>query len=98
MMMKFLKLLLYLLGTCLVVAVSVETLLRLAFADPDYYWGNRFLFISPNIYENRRDQFWTYRPHTPIREVAVYGMPALFTKQPRIFVEYDCFMKSNTLG
>jgi hypothetical protein len=96
--MRILLLLLYLVGTCLFIVFSSEVLLRFIFLDPDYYWDRRFLFVSPNAYQNRGDRFWTYRPRTTIREVAVYGMPALLTAQPKIFVEYDCFMKSNNLG
>ena len=96
--MRILKVLLYLVGTWFFVVLSLEFLLRFTFLDPDYYWDRRFLFVSPNAYQNRGDRFWTYRPHMNIREVAVYGMPALFTAKPKMVVEYDCFMKSNNLG
>jgi hypothetical protein len=96
--MRILKVLLYFVGTCFFVVLSLEFLLRVTFLDPDYYWDRRFLFVSPNAYQNRGDRFWTYRPHMNIREVVVYGMPALLTAQPTMVVEYDCFMKSNNLG
>jgi hypothetical protein len=98
MTIKIWKLSLYLVITCLFMVFSLEALLRFAFSDPDFYWDRRFLFVSPNAYQNRGDRFWTYVPHTTIREAAVYAMPSLFTAQPKIFVEYDCSMKSNNLG
>ena len=88
----------YLLGACLFVILGLEALLRIAFADPDYYWHNRFLFVSPNAFSNHDDSFWTYRPDVTIREVGIYGAAALFSTKPRMLVEYDCRMRSNNLG
>jgi hypothetical protein len=88
----------YLLATCLFVILGLEALLRIAYADPDHYWHNRFLFISPNAYRNFDDNFWTYRPDVTIREVGIYGVAALFSTKPKILVEYDCRMRSNNLG
>lgn len=95
---RALKWLLYLFGVALFVALGLEGLLRVTYADPDYYWDNRFLFIFRNAYLNREGHFWTYRPEAKIREAAVYAVRAPFTTQLRMVVEYDCGMRSNNLG
>lgn len=88
----------YWLGVVLFVPLTVELLLRLIAVDPFYYWQYRFQFISPDVLENRGDGVWTYRPHSAIREAAVYGLPSGFSKEPKLTVEYDCRMRSNNLG
>src|SRR5215204_5670011 len=88
----------YLLGTCLFVILSLEALFRIAYADPDYSWHNRFLFVSPNAYRNHGDSFWTYRPDVTIREVGIYRAAAPFSTKPKMLVEYDCRTRSNNLG
>src|SRR5690348_2672585 len=95
---KVLALPLYVVITCAMVVCSLEVLLRLVFSEPDMYWPYRFLFVSPNVYQNRDNQFWTYRPHMMIREAAVYAIPRPLQAQPKVIVEYDCYMKSNNLG
>jgi hypothetical protein len=97
-MPKLLKAALYTIGLLVFVALSLELSLRLVFSDPDYYWEFRFLYASPNAYENRTAGIWTYRPNAVVREVAVYGMASLFPPRPRLAVEYDCLMRSNNLG
>ena len=88
----------YWLGVVIFVPLAVELLLRLIAVDPFYYWQYRFQFMSPNVLQNRGEGVWTYRPHSAIREVAVYGLPSGFSKQPRLTVEFDCRMRSNNLG
>ena len=88
----------YLLGTSLFVILGLEALFRIAYADPDYYWHNRFLFVSPNAYRNHSDSFWTYRPDVTVREVGIYGVAAPFSTKLKMLVEYDCRMRSNNLG
>src|SRR6185369_3686439 len=88
----------YWLGVVIFVPLAVELLLRLIAVDPFYYWQYRFQFMSPNVLANRGEGVWTYRPHSVIREVAVYGLPSGFSKQPRLTVEFDCRMRSNNLG
>jgi hypothetical protein len=88
----------YVVGVVLFVLLSLELLLRLTLPDPNYYWQFRFLYISPHAFQNRAESVWTYQPNTPIREVAVYAVPSLFSQKPRVIVEYDCLMKSNNLG
>jgi hypothetical protein len=97
-MPKPVKAALYALGLLAFVALSLELLLRLVFSDPDYYWEFRFLYTSPNAYQNRAPGIWTYRPNAVVREVAVYGMASLFRPRPRLVVEHDCLMRSNNLG
>lgn len=88
----------YVFGLSAVVLIGLELLLRLVFPDPDYYWRYRFLFISPNAYQNLPSGIWIYQPHTAIREVGVYGMPSLLPPGPFIEIEYDCRAWSNNLG
>lgn len=88
----------YLLAVTAFVAIALEVLLRLVASDPDYYWDYRFQFFSPNIFQNRGDNLWTYRPHTDIREAAVYATLSALPPRPRFVVEYDCRMRSNNLG
>jgi len=97
-MSKPLKAVLYAFGLLCFVALSLELLLRLVFSDPDYYWDFRFLYVSPNVFQNRADGVWTYRPNSVVREVAVYGLASLLPPRPRLVVEYDCLLKSNNLG
>lgn len=97
-MARWQSIMLYSLGMVIFLVVGLETCLRLAFADPDYYWDYRFQFVSPHAFQNRADGIWTYRPNSIIREVAVYGMAAPFQREPRFVVEYDCQMRSNNLG
>jgi hypothetical protein len=97
-MSKFLKRALYVLYVVVFVVLTAEIALRGLFSDPEYYWKNRFSFVSPKVYQNHGDGLWTYRPHAAIREVAVYATAAPFPPEPRIVVEYDCHMASNNLG
>src|SRR5262245_13161978 len=96
--LKLLKLSLYLIGSGVFVVLSLEFLLRFAFADPDYYSTYRSLFVSPGVYQNQGEGFWTYRFNTTIRELAAYGVSTLLPHRPKVFVEYDCLMKSNNVG
>ena len=80
------------------IACGLEILFRLTFADPEYYWRYRLAFISSNAFENRGDGLWTFRPHTNIREVAVYEVALPYPLQTNRMVEFDCRMKSNNLG
>src|SRR5262245_54634604 len=87
----------YIVDVCIFVVAGLEVLLRLVFSDPEYYWDSRFGFMSPKAVENRAPGTWTYRPHTPIREAAVYALPtAAFGT--RFVVEYDCRAHSNNWG
>src|SRR5206468_11044793 len=88
----------YWFGVGLFVAVGLELLFRIVAVDPFYYWQYRFQFVSPNAFQNRGEGVWTYRPNSVAREVAVYGLPSLFTSEPRLTLEYDCRMRSNNLG
>lgn len=90
---------LYVVGVTAFLAVGLELLLRAVFPDPDYHFEYRFLYLSPNVYQNYRDAgIWTYRPNTTIREVGVYAMASLLPPGPRIEIEYDCLMRSNNWG
>lgn len=84
--------------TTVFVLGALEILLRLVSADPDYYGKDRFFFVTPNVYEDRGEGVWTYRPHLSIREAAVYLVPSLTTLKRSYVVEYDCRMRSNNLG
>lgn len=97
-MWRWSRRLLYILGVTIFVVVGLELLLRAVAADPKSHWISRFLFVTPGTFVNRGDKFWTYRPNTEIREVAVYGMPEAFPPGPRFTVEYDCRIRSNNLG
>ena len=78
------------------VAVGLEILLRLL-PDPTTYWFDQFRFVSPQVFQNQGAGVWTYRPHVDIREAAVYALPTP-TAGTRFTVEYDCRMRSNSLG
>ena len=81
------------------VAVGTELLLRAFAIDPPfYYWKFRFQYVSPGALVNRAEGLWTYRPNADLREVAVYGMPSPLAHEPRLWVEFDCRMRSNNLG
>ncbi len=82
----------------LFVVAGCELMLRAVRLDPFYYWKFRFQFVSPNAYVNRAEGVWTYRPNADLREVAVYGMPSPLTREPKLWVEFDCRMRSNNLG
>ena len=69
-MSGFLKRTLYVLYVVVFVVLTSEIVLRGLFSDPEYYWKNRFSFVSPKVYQNHGDGLWTYRPHAAIREVA----------------------------
>jgi hypothetical protein len=95
---RLLKAVVYISGLLLFTVVCFELMLRFLYADPAYYFDYRFSFLSPNAYQNRTSEVWTYLPNANIREVEVYGMLSLFRLGPRFNVEYDCQMKSNNLG
>src|SRR3954452_9900068 len=80
------------------VVVGSELMLRAVELDPFYYWKFRFQFVSPNAYLNRKEGVWTYRPNVDLREVGVYGIPSPFSLEPKLWVEFDCRMRSNNLG
>ncbi len=80
------------------VVCGLELLFRLAFSDPEYYWRYRLSFISSKAFENKSEGLWTYRPHTAIREVAVYAVALPYPFKTDLVVESDCRMKSNNLG
>src|SRR5262249_34082553 len=81
------------------VAIGTELLLRAFAIDPPfYYWKFRFQYVSPGALVDRAEGLWTYRPNADLREVAVYGMPSPLAREPRLWVEFDCRMRSNNLG
>jgi hypothetical protein len=80
------------------VVVGTELMFRALSPDPFYYWKFRFQFVSPNAYVNRGEGLWTYRPNLDLREAVVYGMPSPLAREPKLWVEYDCRMRSNNLG
>jgi hypothetical protein len=88
----------YLLYVGVVVVAGLEVLLRLSYSDPEYYWDSRFLFVSPNAFENRGEGVWAYQPHARIRETAVYAVPTASVLGTRFVVEYDCQAQSNNWG
>jgi hypothetical protein len=83
---------------CLVLMAALEGMLRVTFSDPDYYWDNRFTFLSPESFQNHGEGVWTYRANKTIREVSLYAFPTPFGTDASISVEYDCLMRSNNLG
>ena len=97
-MRKVLSRIAYGLFVTLVVVGGCELMLRAIRLDPFYYWKFRFQYVSPKAYVNRGEGLWTYRPNADLREVAVYGMPSPLTREPKLWVEFDCRMRSNNLG
>ena len=97
-MRKVLSRIAYGLFVTLFVVVGSELMLRAVALDPFYYWKFRFQFVSPNAYVNRGDGVWTYRPNADLREVAVYGLPTPLAREPKLWVEFHCRMRSNNLG
>jgi hypothetical protein len=95
---RLLKAVVYISGLLLFTVACFEFMLRFLYADPSYYIGYRFMFLSPGAYQNRTSEVWTYLPNANIRDVQVYGMLSLFRLGPRFNVEYDCRMRSNNLG
>ncbi|HUI95434.1 MAG TPA: hypothetical protein VLX44_06760 [Xanthobacteraceae bacterium] len=88
----------YLLSTGMLVLVALELLFRFTFSDPENYWSYRFSFISVAAFENRGEGFWTFRPHTTVREVAVYAVASPSQFKTDFVVESDCRTNSNNLG
>jgi len=89
---------LYGLFVALFAVIGTELLLRALSPDPSYYWKFRFEFASPNAFVNRGEGLWTYRPNADLREVAVYALPSPLAREPKLWIEYDCRMRSNNLG
>lgn len=98
MMRKVLSRIAYSLFVTLVVVAGSELMLRAVSPDPFYYWKFRFQYVSPNAYINRAEGLWTYRPNMELREVSVYGLPSPLSREPKLWVEFDCRMRSNNLG
>lgn len=97
-MRKALSRIAYGLFVTVVVVAGSELMLRAIRLDPFYYWKFRFQYVSPNAYVNRNEGVWTYRPNADLREVAVYAMPSPLARGPKLWVEFDCRMRSNNLG
>ncbi len=75
------------------VVVLAEIGLRFYYSDPDYYWEHRYLYVTPDTYQNIDDKLWVYGPSRSMRDVAVYGF-----LDGGFRISYDCASPVNNIG
>ncbi len=79
--------------------VLIELLLQFATHNPNYYFSNRYLFVTAGYARNVSDEFWIYSPNRKVREVVVYGFSEKrYLPGDGYRIEYQCTFSTNNLG